>query len=42
MEKLERPFDVLGVDGAPQGFDAKVVELEALLQSMPPPVLCVP
>jgi hypothetical protein len=40
MEKLESPLDVLGVgDVAPQGFDANVEELEALLQSMPPPEL---
>lgn len=41
MEKLERVLDVLVADEvAPQELLVKL-EVEALLQSMPPPVLCV-
>jgi hypothetical protein len=40
IEKLDRPLDMFEVeDVAPQVFDDSVLELEALLQSIPPPVL---
>lgn len=40
MEKFERPLDMLGLEEvAAQGFDGCIVELDALLQSMPPPVV---
>jgi hypothetical protein len=40
MEKLDIPLEIFDVeDVAPQLFDDSVLELDALLQSIPPPVL---
>jgi hypothetical protein len=40
MEKLDSPLDIFEVeDVAPQVLDDSVLELDALLQSIPPPVL---
>ena len=40
MEKLDRPLDVFEVDeGAPQGLEDSVLEVDALLQSMAPLVV---